>query len=189
MTHYIQLSGKLGKNKRTLVDKDTFTKYGHLSWYLSDTGYAIRKSGDIVRLHRLVMEAPEGMVVDHLNGDKLDNRKRNLRICTQAINAANRKGTKGYTWDKSKSKYIVRYRKKFYGRYNTEAEAKKAYQLACSGVPYQKTRRKLWHLPTGISKQFGKYRVRPQVNGERTWLGAFVTLEEAKQALSKWQER
>ena len=189
MAYYIELSGKLGKGKRTLVDKETIDKYGHLSWYLGDTGYAMRKGREIVRLHRLITACPEGMVVDHLNGDKLDNRLSNLRVCTQAENAGNRKDTKGYAWDKSKSKWMVRYKNTFYGRYDTEEEAKKAYQLACSGVLYVKTKRKYYHLPTGISKQSGKYRVRPQKNGKRTWLGQFATLDEAKQVLKQWQER
>lgn len=183
---YIELSGKLGKGKRTRVDDSTLKKYGHLSWYLGDTGYAMRKpSGQILRLHRLVMQAPEGLVVDHLNGDKLDNRKSNLRICTQAINAANRKDTKGYAWDKSKNKWIVRYRHKFYGRYNTEVEAKKAYQLACSGVEYLKREcRQMYHLPMGVfkNKSNKSYQVRIQINGEREYLGSFATIEEAEEA-------
>ena len=80
------------------------------------------------------------------------------------------------------------YRKQFYGRYDTEQEAKRAYQLAKSGVPYNKTRRKLWYLPTGITKQFGKYRVRPQMNGKRYWLGQFATLEEAQNKLNEWKK-
>jgi hypothetical protein len=187
---YIELSGKRGKGQRTLVDDSTLKQYGHLSWYLGDTGYAMRKpQGQILRLHRLIIQAKEDEIVDHLNGNKLDNRKSNLRICTQKANAQNRKETKGYCWDKNKQRWLTTYRGKFYGRYNTEAEAKRAYQLACSGVPYIKTRRKLWHLPTGISKQFGKYRVRPQVNGKRIWLGQFATLEEAQNKLTEWQNR
>lgn len=77
----ILLSGILGKGKSTKVDDDDYEKYNHLVWHLSDTGYAVRKSGKTVRLHRLIMDCPEGMVIDHLNGDKLDNRKSNLRIC------------------------------------------------------------------------------------------------------------
>ena len=164
---YIELSGRRGKGHSTKVDDSIFTKYGHLAWHLSDTGYAVRRSREgTIRLHRLVAEVPEDKVVDHLNGNKLDNRKNNLRVCTQKENAQNRKGAKGYAWDKSKGKWIVRYRNTFYGRYDTEAEAKRAYQLACSGIPYVKARRKLWHLPAGITKQFGKYRVRPQKNGK-----------------------
>lgn len=188
---YIQLSGKNGLGKRTLVDDSTLKQYGHLTWYLSDTGYAVRRNkseGGTVRLHRLVVNAPEGMVVDHLNGDKLDNRASNLRVCTQAENTRNRKGTVGVCFDKSRQKWLASYRGKFYGRYSTRQEAERAYQLAKSGVPYNKTRRKLWHLPTGITKQSGKYRVRPQVNGRRYWLGSFATLEEAQNKLNEWKK-
>ena len=187
---YIELSGKLGRGKQTLVDDSTLKQYGHLTWHLSDTGYAVRRTREgTVRLHRLVANTPEGLFTDHKNHDRLDNRASNLRVVTHAENMANYKGAKGYTWDKSKSKWIVRYKNQFYGRYNTEEEAKKVYQLACSGIPYFKQRRKLRHLPTGITKQFGKYRVRPQVNGKRIWLGQFATLEEAQYKLKEWQER
>lgn len=186
---YIELSGRRGKGKRTLVDDSTLKKYGHLTWHLSDTGYAVRRTKEgTVRLHRLVANTPEGLFTDHKNHDRLDNRASNLRVVTQVENMANYKGAKGYAWDKSKSKWIVRYKGTFYGRYATEDEAKRAYQLAKSGVPYNKTRRKLWHLPTGITKQFGKYRVRPQMNGKRYWLGQFSTLEEAQNKLNEWKK-
>ena len=185
---YIELSGKRGKGHQTLVDDSTLKKYGHLSWHLSDTGYAIRRTkseGGTIRLHRLVTNAPEDMVVDHLNGNKLDNRISNLRICTQKENSQNRKGTKGYAWDKAKNKWIVRYRRTFYGRYETEAEAKKAYQLACSGVPYKKReRRQMYHLPTGVFKNRSNkgYQAKAQTNGERVYLGTFATIKEAENA-------
>ena len=185
---YIQLAGKKGLGKRTLVDDSTLKQYGHLTWHLSDTGYAVRRNkseGGTVRLHRLVVDAPEGMVVDHLNGDKLDNRASNLRVCTQAENTRNRKDTIGYCWDKSRQKFIVHYRKKFYGRYDTEQEAKRAYQLAKSGVPYQKKeRRQMYHLPVGVFKnRINKgYQAKVQINGERVYLGTFATIEEARKA-------
>lgn len=185
----ISLSGKRGKNKSTIVDDSTFKKYGHLSWYLSDTGYAVRKTNEgFMRLHRLVAETPEGMVTDHLNGDKLDNRKSNLRVCTQKDNVRNRKGTKGYSWDKNKQKWIVRYRRKFYGRYATKEEAIEAYKLACSGVEYNKTRRKYYMLPRHITKQFGKYRFGIQIDGKRYRKVGIDTLEEAISIRDKYLE-
>lgn len=74
---------------------------------------------------------------------------------------------------------MVRYRNKFYGRYETEEEAKRAYKLACSGVEYKTTRRKYYMLPKHISKQFGKYVVSIQIDGKRYRKGYIDTLEEA----------
>lgn len=176
----IILSGKKANGKSAKVDDDDYKKYNHLRWYMSDTGYAVRRyNGETYRLHRLIMNCPEGMVVDHLNGDRLDNRKCNLRICTQLENAKNIHNVKGYCYDKAKKKYMVRYNRKYYGRYETEEEAKRAYQLACSGVEYQTTRRKYYTLPKHISKQFGKYVVSIQVNGKKYRKVSINTLEEA----------
>tara|TARA_R110000868_G_scaffold84916_2_gene239205 strand:+ start:1684 stop:1995 length:312 start_codon:yes stop_codon:yes gene_type:complete len=102
---------------------------------------------------------------------------------------ANYRGAKGYCWVKGRSRWVVRYKGSFYGYYKTEVEAQKAYQAACSGVVKDKTKRKLYHLPTGVSKQSGKYRVRPQVNGKKIWLGQYATVQEAEKVLKQWRER
>jgi len=70
-----------------------------LSWQLNSVGYARRtvkanKNGKIVfktlLMHRHIAGAEDGMVVDHINGNKLDNRLNNLRVCTQSENLGNR---------------------------------------------------------------------------------------------------
>lgn len=180
----IWLSGRNGEGKYALVDDDDFALYGHMKWYMSDTGYALRttKVNGITirhRLHRLIAEPPEHMVVDHLNGDRLDNRRKNLRVCTQRDNARNRKGTIGICFDKSRGRWIVRYRDTYYGRYDTKEEAVRAYQLAKSGQEYKTARRKYYMLPKHISKQQGKYVVSIKRNGERLRKVSIPTLQQA----------
>lgn len=63
-------------------------------WSISSNGYLIayeRLMGRKIRLHRLIMNCPNDMVVDHINGDTLDNRKRNLRVVTKQQNDMNKK--------------------------------------------------------------------------------------------------
>ena len=79
-------------------------------------------------------EDPEEKIVDHKNGDKLCNAWHNLRIATDAQNAWNRRGTKGYSYNKNNKKYQARIRinGKFIslGYYWEEAEAAAAYEKA-----------------------------------------------------------
>jgi len=190
---YIKLSGKRANGRVTLVDQDIYDKYSHLTWYLSDTGYAIRRTNEgTIRLHRLVADTPEGLYTDHLNHNRLDNRKSNLRIVTQKENMNNYKGAKGYVWDKSKQKWMVRYKNIFYGRYNSEDEAKEAYKRACSGVPYPKRKRRRTMLPRGVfymksQSKFGHpYYIRPQIKNVKYFQGYFGTIQEAEDAYIKF---
>jgi len=66
------------------------------------------------RLHRLIMNCPEGMVVDHINHDTLDNTKENLRVVTYAENCqnismrkSNKSGYRGVSWSKDTNKWRV----------------------------------------------------------------------------------
>jgi len=94
-------------------------------------------------IHRVVMGNPKGMCIDHINGDTLDNRKQNLRICTKAQNSQNKKlrrdsasGFKGVAKEPSGrySAYIgdpnTAYPKKRHirlGTYSTAEEAARVY--------------------------------------------------------------
>jgi hypothetical protein len=79
-------------------DEDKWVLQG-TKWVAGGTNghfYAVRNDGQIRELlHRLIMFVPIGKQVDHINGDTLDNRKCNLRICTHQQNSFNSKGRKG----------------------------------------------------------------------------------------------
>lgn len=66
------------------------------NWCLSASKYVVARDGrKILRLHREIMQPKRSQVVDHINGDALDNRRGNLRICGQGDNARNAGLTKG----------------------------------------------------------------------------------------------
>lgn len=96
---------------RTMIDLEDVEKVKGYKWAYS-YGYAINYS--VSFLHRLIMNCPDDMVVDHINHNKLDNRKENLRICTQQQNMMNRttqsnntSGVTGVNWDKQANKWRV----------------------------------------------------------------------------------
>lgn len=83
-----------------LIDTDDVELVSKYQWSIMG-GYARTViDGRTTSMHRLIMKAPDGLVVDHINHNELDNRKNNLRVCTQSNNAMNRKkainNTSGY---------------------------------------------------------------------------------------------
>lgn len=178
-----------------IVDIDDIERLNSLGkWHENDSGYAVRRvviggKKQTLRLHRLVINCPEGMIVDHLNGNRLDCRKKNLRICTQKENANNLHHTRGYCFDKSRGKWVVHYKRKFCGRYETEDEAKRAYQLAKSGQEYQPRQRQKYMLPKNIYRQGFKWGYGIQVDGRRYRKFGYATLAEALEGLELQKER
>ena len=83
---------KLGKSGNvTLIDKEDLTRVKNKKWYYNRNGktaYAVNPNykGNDVYLHRFIVNCPPGRVVDHINGDGLDNRKKNLSVCTSSEN-------------------------------------------------------------------------------------------------------
>jgi hypothetical protein len=137
----IPLRDKHGEPRaHALVDADMFSWFMQWSWNLSPYGYAVSVvmvGGRRIprRMNREVMRlAPhDPRVVDHVNRDKLDNRRSNLRVITQSQNTQNLPsfgGTsryRGVSWDKRRNKWIAmcRVAGKHHnlGRYEDEEEA------------------------------------------------------------------
>ena len=82
------------KQNKILVDIEDYDRIKDVYWESNDNGYASAFiGGKQVLLHRLIMDAPDTLVVDHINHKTLDNRKHNLRICTVAQNNMNKRWT------------------------------------------------------------------------------------------------
>ena len=123
MTREIPLSQQDRRNKRntglvTLVDDEDYEWLNQWRWTAVSThrrngGYAMRvEKGRTILMHRMVLNAPAGVEVDHVNGNGLDNRRSNLRLATHAQGMANRRrfknsksGFKGVHFDKQLGKW------------------------------------------------------------------------------------
>lgn len=135
----------LTKDMYTLIDKDDYCLVEKKKWCCVYRGKAKTpcamaspsKRMPYCYLHRAIMKPPSDMVVDHINGDGLDNRRCNLRICTQSQNTMNRhqeKKWKGISYRKDNQiwRAYIQINKKMLGlgHYNKALDAATAYNIA-----------------------------------------------------------
>ena len=124
---------------RTLIDLEYVDILKNHKWYLNNNGYVYNNK--IGKLHRYIMNPSDDLVVDHINRNPLDNRRDNLRICTQHYNCLNRSiqcnntsGVQGVCWDKNANKWKVQImingKLTHIGSYNTLEEAAEARKQA-----------------------------------------------------------
>lgn len=124
-----------------IIDTDDITKINHLKWGTGWAGYvtATNANGKKEKMHQFVFGAKKGMDIDHINGDRLDNRKSNLRFATRSQNCANsseRKtnssGFKGVCLVREKwaAQVCCSYKNHHLGYFDSKVEAAKAYNSA-----------------------------------------------------------
>ncbi len=106
---------KLTQNKVALIDDEDFERVNKYKWYFKNPGYACNESVGL--LHRFIMSTPKNMEVDHINHNKLDNTKQNLRNCSvqenhynTTIHKTNKTGFKGVSYHKRTRKFESRIR-------------------------------------------------------------------------------
>lgn len=129
-----------------LVDDEDYEIHGNFNWYKSSHGYVcrkVRRNGrrETLFLHREIMGAKKGEKVDHINRDRLNCQRQNLRFATSKQNNQNRsprKGTssrfKGVCWHKSDKAWYasikVDNKSIHLGRFKNEEDAARAYNDA-----------------------------------------------------------
>ena len=169
-----QNKDKISENYALVDDEDydrVVKAIGRGKWYAwSHAGttsvYAINGSRNIA-MHRVVVDAPKGMDVDHINGDGLDNRKQNLRICTRSENSRNKKvrcdsqsGFKGVYYVKNPA---------------YEVFLENGPKLKKDGTPFARQ-------PKPYSKPWQAYIGDPSRPRRQIRLGHYATAEEAARA-------
>jgi hypothetical protein len=125
-----------------LVDEDDYERLNNDCWCLNSVGYAVRTiNGKQVPMHRIITSVPDGLYVDHINHDTKDNRKENLRVCTQSQNmrnarlkSNNRSGASGVYFNKQSQRWMARikvnYKYIFLGLFKEKQDAIDARSMA-----------------------------------------------------------
>lgn len=146
----IKTSGKRPKQTIIIDDSDYKIVKKH-KWWANPQGKVFRVETDLFKEEQkkwgikrislaryLLKEKRRNIIVDHINGNPLDNRRQNLRRCTHAENIRNRKinnknnksGIRGVNWDKERKKWVAQlmFNRKhiFLGRFTNKEDASKA---------------------------------------------------------------
>ncbi|SRR5258708_1946735 len=132
------LSSKKIPGVYTLIDDEDYDSLSRLKWWLTSEGYAktskMKKGKVLVHyLHRVLLKPTKNLCVDHINGNRLDNRRKNLRLVTPQQNQWNTRGIRNKTGVKGTffqdGKFYVRItvnkKRIFLGSYNTKKESQK----------------------------------------------------------------
>jgi len=134
----------LTQGRFAIVDAEDYDRLSEHKWHVMKcvrTEYAgSYQDGKYILMHRVLLNAPHHRIVDHRDGNGLNNRKHNLRLCTHQENLYNQRprlgGTsrfRGVCWRKTRRKYETKIQKngKRYslGYYHDETEAAVVYDI------------------------------------------------------------
>lgn len=132
---------QLSRGLQAIVDDSDFESLNIFKWHAHSDGYAVRNAyvnnkRTTIRMHRELLQCPAGLDVDHVNGNRLDNRRENLRICKRVSNTynrpKNRNNTTGYkgvcnlkgTW---RAEVVANGTRHYLGTFPTAEAAARAY--------------------------------------------------------------
>lgn len=140
---------KLTQGKFTLVDDEDFEELNKWNWSVNRIGKSWYAVGSVwngtkklpTLMHRFILQAPKNFLVDHIDGNGLNNQKSNLRLCTHSNNMQNSKkpenntsGYKGVTWHKGRklwqAQIMVNGKSIYLGRFVNKEDAAHAYDTA-----------------------------------------------------------
>jgi hypothetical protein len=187
----------LGNGQYAYVDAADYEWLSQYTWYSYAGGYAARvENNKIIYMHREIMKAPKGMVVDHIDGNRANNCRFNLRVCTRTENLRNNAKRrdascrfKGVGYDEERGKYFAKCahqgERPWLGYFDSDVEAARAYDyraVQCYG-PYARLNLPEEWPPERIQQVYAEYQAGLQsesVKGAKGVKGEKVRAQEGR---------
>ena len=185
-----------------LVDIEDIDKCKQHKWFMHHTGYVYtnmkyNNKYKTMPMHRFLLNYDGPNEIDHINHNKLDNRKANIRIVSDAVNAQNRKASRAfYDKDTNKWRAIFSYYGTKYdlGRYNSKEEAAEASENKIKELSKNSKElaeafeKQKGEKPTGVYFVEGKWRAVTFIKGKTKQIGTYKTKEDAIKAKEEYEK-
>lgn len=167
---------------------------GYVCSKIKEHGSHSKDGRTFKQVSRIITNCSSDMFVDHINGNKLDNRKINLRNVTHIENCQNRQnlnknntsGVHGVVGWRYSSSIVINGKRKHIGTFDTIEEAIKSIE----NISGRKIRKANSHSKTGYR---GVYPVKPKAwisnKGKRKYIGSFNSIEEAENAIKEYKQQ